>query len=264
MADRDDPDDSAGASGKDAPAVVSGSDGAEKGEPWRWFWRGAANIASPPAFILMASFVGFGSLAREAGWTAGEAAMMTGLVWALPSQVVFIGSVAAGASLGAVVIGVALAAIRLLPMTVALLPLLKAPGQPRWIYYPVSHFVAITAWVVTLMRLPDIPRHYRLHFFAGIGLSFTTCNVAVTVLSHKLAGELPGALAAALSLLTPIYFIFALYAAARVRADYLALAIGLVLGPLLTAIDPRLDILWTGIIGGTLAYLLHRLAGRRT
>ncbi|WP_245431368.1 AzlC family ABC transporter permease, partial [Rhodoplanes roseus] len=62
----------------------------------RWFLRGVGGIVSVPAFILMASFIGFGVLCRESGITLGEAVFMTGFVWALPSQLVLVGAIAAG------------------------------------------------------------------------------------------------------------------------------------------------------------------------
>jgi len=39
----------------------------------------------------------------------------------------------------------------------------------------------------------------------------------------------------------------------------LALVLGLILGPILSALDVGLDIMWTGIVGGTAAYAGHRL-----
>ncbi|MCB1492723.1 MAG: AzlC family ABC transporter permease [Rhodobiaceae bacterium] len=230
---------------------------------WGWFLRGLAGIVSAPALILMASFVGFGGLVRESGWSAGEAAMMTGMVWALPSQVVFVGSVAAGASLGATIIAVALSAVRLLPMTVALMPVLRDPKRSVVAYLPASHFIAITAWVVAMLRLPGIPREHRLAFFSGFGLALTSCNIGVTVLSHQLAGTVPPSIAAGLFFLTPIYFLVSLWSAARMRCDYLALLVGLALGPVFHRISPEFDILWVGILGGTLAYGIHRVVGRR-
>jgi hypothetical protein len=42
-------------------------------------------------------------------------------------------------------------------------------------------------------------------------------------------------------------------------ADWLALAFGLVLGPLLAWWQFGLDLLWTGVVGGSLAYGIQRL-----
>jgi hypothetical protein len=42
-------------------------------------------------------------------------------------------------------------------------------------------------------------------------------------------------------------------------SDWLALAFGLALGPLMAAWQMGLDLLWTGIVAGSLAYGIHRL-----
>jgi hypothetical protein len=46
---------------------------------------------------------------------------------------------------------------------------------------------------------------------------------------------------------------------ARQMIDRLALALGLAIGPVFTAAHIELDLMWTGLVGGTLAYGVHRL-----
>jgi len=46
---------------------------------------------------------------------------------------------------------------------------------------------------------------------------------------------------------------------AHMLVDRLALVLGLILGPILSALDVGLDIMWTGIVGGAAAYAVHRL-----
>jgi len=220
-----------------------------------WFGRGTSGIASAPALILMVSFIGFGVLCRESGLTLGQAVFMTASVWALPSQVVLVGSMASGASLLATAIAVALSAVRLTPMVAAWVPMVRQPDTPRWRLLVLSHFVAITAWVWSFLKLPALPRSARIPYFAGFAVTLSACNIAVTAASFLLAGALPVEAAAALFFLTPIYFLTALSAAARIPAERYALAIGLVLGPLLFWLDVGLDLLWTGLGGGTLAWL---------
>ena len=41
--------------------------------------------------------------------------------------------------------------------------------------------------------------------------------------------------------------------------DRLALALGLVIGPVIASMKIGLDLLWTALIAGTLAYVIHRL-----
>ncbi len=227
-----------------------------------WFVRGMSGIATVPALILMVSFVGFGVLCRESGLTLGQAVFMTASVWALPSQVVLVGSIASGASLLVTWIAVALSAVRLTPMVAAWVPLVRRPDTPRWRLLALCHFVAITAWVWSFLKLPTLPRPARIAYFAGFAVILSICNIAVTAASFLLAGALPVQAAAALFFLTPIYFLTALSAAARIPAERYALAIGLVLGPLLHWLDVGLDLLWAGLGGGTLAWLAGRLARR--
>ena len=47
--------------------------------------------------------------------------------------------------------------------------------------------------------------------------------------------------------------------AVHLMVDKVALVFGLVLGPVLTAMHLDLDLMWTGVVGGTLAYAVHRL-----
>ncbi len=230
--------------------------------PRAWFLHGVKGVFSIPAIILISSFIGFGALARELGWGLAETTLITATIWALPSQVVFIGSLAGGATLAATIIAVALSAVRLLPMTVALVPMMRDEKTPKIVLYLTSHFVAVTAWVVAMRFLPEMPRHARVPFFAGFGATLCLTNIAATAISHSLTGAMPPMLAAALFFLVPIYFLTSLTAAARFRGEVYALVLGLVLGPAFTYIIPQLDILVAGAIGGTLAYLAHRLTKR--
>ena len=243
---------------------MSTAQGDEPQIPWIvWFWRGTSGIVSVPALILMVSFFGFGVLCRESGLTLGQSVFMTASVWALPSQVVLVGSVASGASLLVTAIAVTLSAVRLTPMVAAWVPMVRQRDTPQWRLLALSHFVAITAWVWSFQVLPPLPRAARIPYYAGFAVTLSVCNVAVTAGSYLLAGALPVEAAAALFFLTPIYFLTALSAAARIAAERFALAIGLVLGPLLSWLDVGFDLLWAGLGGGTLAWLAGRLARRK-
>ena len=69
-------------------------------------------------------------------------------------------------------------------------------------------------------------------------------------------------MSAALLFLTPMSFLISTTRNCRLLSDWLALAIGLVLGPLLAAWQVGLDLLWTGVVGGSVAYAIYRV--RRT
>lgn len=230
---------------------------------WRWFAYGLQGVFSIPALILISSFIGFGALTREMGFSAWEASLITASIWALPSQVVYVGAVASGASAIATIIAVALSAIRLLPMTVALVPVIRDKSFPQPMLYVVSHFIAITGWVITMRFAPVMPRHARAPFFAGFGLALWSTNVFVTAASHTLTGAMPALLTAALYFMVSIYFLTSLTVAARFKGEVFALFFGVVLGPIFTMIYPQIDILLAGLIGGTLGYAIHNFSKKK-
>jgi predicted branched-subunit amino acid permease len=236
---------------------------ADAPETAAWALRGMRGVVSVPAAILLLSMAGFGVLAREAGLTLWQAMFMTAAVWALPSQVVLVGAIAAGASLPTTAIGVALSAIRFVPMVASWVPMVRTGRTSTWRLVLLSHLVAVTSWVVAALHLPRLPAEARLPYFAGFALTLTTAGTLVTGASHLLAGALPPMLAGVLAFLTPVYFLTALAGSARLTAERLALAFGLVAGPLLHITGLPLDLVWAGIVGGTLAYVGHRFAARR-
>lgn len=220
-------------------------------------------IGSIPALILMAAQIGFAALARSAGLDAWEAMALTLLVWALPSQVVFVGVVSAGASLPATMLAVGLSSVRFLPMVMAWTPVVRGARTRTIELLFLSWFVAITAWVFAMSKLPELDREARAPFFAGFGITLTVANTAIVGVAHDTIGRLPDVAAGALVFLTPVYFTAALWGAARHRADQIALGTGLVLGPIATALAPGADILIAGVAGGVIAYGLARLGPKQ-
>ncbi len=69
-------------------------------------------------------------------------------------------------------------------------------------------------------------------------------------------------MAAVLLFVTPIYFLLSLLATAVSRMDFLAIGIGCALAPVLHVLLPSFDLLATGLVGGTLAFLFGRRSNR--
>ena len=228
-----------------------------------WFVRGALAVISIPALILMTAFIGFAGLARESGFDIYQTIFMSTMVWALPSLVVFAGSVAANASFLTIFIAVALSAVRLLPMTISLIPLIREQGKTkRWQLLIVSHFVAVTAWVFAMYSLPHLPRPARIPYFLGFAITLKTCVITVCAIAFFIAGFVPPLIAAGLFLLTPIYFMLALWSAGRQNLDKLALIFGLIIGTAVYPFFPEFDLLISGLVGGTLAFLITKFKKR--
>jgi predicted branched-subunit amino acid permease len=227
-----------------------------------WYLHGVRAAFSLPMVMLVAAHVGFAGLAREAGLTLWHVVFMTGVVWALPANVVLIGAIIAGASLPAAAFAVALSSIRLTPMVVALVPEMRGTATRPWVLYVLSHFVAVTSWVIAMQDLRGIPREMRTAWYAGVGGTLVLVNMVVVGVTFALAGDLPPVASAALLLLTPIYFLTSLWGSAREMAGHVAMLMGLVLGPLFHLWTPGFDLLAAGLVGGLAAFGYH-LASRR-
>ncbi|PYE88180.1 AzlC family ABC transporter permease [Phyllobacterium leguminum] len=225
----------------------------------RWFLRGTARIVSVPALLLMSSFVGFAGLAIESGMTMVQTVFMVLTIWALPAKVMLIGAATSGATLPAVAASVALSSVRLMPMVVALLPELKGPRTRRITLLFLSHFVAVTAWVMAMEELRNIPRDLRTSYFAGIGLVLVGANALIVVAVYLLSASFPPIVFAALFMLTPMYFLTSLWRSAREKAGQIAMIAGLVLFPIFHALVPGSDLLLTGLVGGVGAFIFHRI-----
>lgn len=224
-----------------------------------WFLMGMRAIFSGPAFILMSAMVGFCGFAYEAGIPMGQAAFMTGLVWALPAQFVLVGAMLAGASLPTAALAVALSSMRLLPMVASLVPEIRTRSTPTWLLLFLAHFVAVTSWVLTMQNLGRIPREGRAAFLAGFGLTIGVANVTLVAVCYGIIQHLPAMIGGALFFLTPVYFLTSIWATARNVEVYFALIIGLILGPVFHLADEELGLLLAGLIGGTLAFVLQRI-----
>ena len=209
--------------------------------------------------VISGTYVGIGALAHGFGLSPWWLAASTVLVWAGPAQVILVSALGTGAAPVEVAIAVSLSGVRLLPMVVTLLPILRGPGtRLRDLLLP-THLTSVSMWVELLRLLPALPRERRIAFCNGLAAGFMSAAVAAGFFGYYLAAELPPLFAGALLFLTPVSFLVSTARNARAMMDKLALVLGLVLGTVLTASHVQLDLLWAGVGGGTLAYAVHRV-----
>ena len=230
--------------------------------PRVWALRGARAAIGVPGFVLFGSFVGFGAMTHDFGWPVWIAALSTALIWAAPAQLVLAGALASGAGLAAACLAVTVSAVRLLPMTVSILPILRTERTSITMRLVAAHFVAVTAWFEGLRLAPTLPRPARMPFFLGFASLLMAGSMIATAVGHSLAGLLPTPLAVGLLGLTPLYFLLSLERGAHDFGERLALVFGLALSPLATMIAPRFDLLITGVVGGTAAFAIAQARGR--
>jgi len=224
-----------------------------------WAFKGFLVAARLPIFVMAFTFLGVGSLAREAGVPLGAALLSTVTIWAGPAQVIYFGALINGVALPAIALSISLSSVRLMPMCVSLLPLLRQPTTSRLATIYIVHNVAVTAWAESVRAIRDIPPNRRIAWFIGLTHTLVAAACIATYAGYVLAAALPHALAAGLLFITPIYFIAALARNAREPIDWIAMSSGLVLAPLLKGVvGAGLDLLVIGVIGGTLAWACQK------
>jgi predicted branched-subunit amino acid permease len=213
---------------------------------------------------LFANFVGLGALAHDAGFSMGWTLAGTAFVWAAPAQIVLISSIHAGASVVQTAIAVTLSAIRLLPMVVGLLPMMRTEKtRMRDLALP-AHFTAVTFWVESFRLLSSVVREQRIAFANGLGVGFVSLSLVATAIGFVLAGKLPTLFAAGVLALTPLVFLLSSFHNGTSFVDRVGLGLGLVFFSIISVyLHTSFDILLSGLSAGTITYGLHLWRERR-
>jgi predicted branched-subunit amino acid permease len=215
------------------------------------------------AYVVIGTYVGIAALAHDFGFSLWWLSASTLLIWAGPAQVILISALGTGASSIETALAVGLSSVRLFPLVISLLPLIRRPQtRHRDLILP-AHLTAVSMWIESLRLLPALPRESRIAFSNGLGLGFMLAAQVGGCLGYYLATSLPPLLSAALLFLTPMSFLISTTRNCRLLSDWLALAFGLVLGPVLAIWQVGLDLLWTGIVAGSAAYGIYRLRRAR-
>ena len=210
---------------------------------------------SLPAFILFFTMMGFGSLARGAGFDAGMAALASLLIWGLPGQLAMVELTRTGQGLFAIVFACSLANARFLPMVVAFLPTLqrKAASAPRMLLD--AQLLSINSWAMCMREFPNVDGAYRHRYYVVFASSILLAAIAGTLLGYHSAVLLPPALVLGLIFVSPLFFALVLSAVPG-RPERLSMLLGCATIPLAHYFWPSFDLLVTGMVGGSLGFFL--------
>ncbi|MCW2285013.1 putative branched-subunit amino acid permease [Rhodoblastus acidophilus] len=232
-------------------------------EDRRWFLAGARQAFAGPAWYVALSLMSTGALARAADMPPGAAMLATALIWAGPGQILFFGAIAAKTAPATIAFAVSLSSVRLLPMCLSVLPMLRGERSRRLTLLFASHFIAVTVWTESLRRLPEIDKARRPPFFFGFALACIGLTTLTSGLGYWLTAAVPAPLAAGLMMLSPIYFLAATARAARDGSDWLAIGAGAALAPLTQIfVGGGFDLMILALVGGGGAWLAGFYARR--
>jgi predicted branched-subunit amino acid permease len=212
---------------------------------------------SLPAFILFFTMMGFGSLARGAGFEAEMAALASLLIWGLPGQLAMVELTRTGQGLIAIVFACSLANARFMPMVVAFIPTL-ARGQVSLARMLLdAQLLSINSWAMCMREFPRVESAYRHRYYVIFASSILSAAVAGTLLGYHGAVLLPASMVLGLIFVSPLFFALVLSAVPG-RAERISMLLGCATIPVAHYFWPAVDLLITGVIGGSLGFALGK------
>jgi predicted branched-subunit amino acid permease len=242
----------------DRPVALPPLDSPQWQSPWRACAWGLRSITQTIlTIVLFVTYLGIGALAHDSHFSLLWALCSTLFVWAGPAQIILITTLGSGATVIQSAIAVTVSAIRLFPMVVSVLPLMRTPTTKRRELVFAAHLTAVTLWVECHRFLPQVPRERRIAFVHGLGCGLVSVCLTANTVGYFLAANLTQTLGAAILLLTPLSFLFSTARNSREVADVVALSLGFLLYPLAAKMNSGLDILVSGVVAGTIAYGVH-------
>jgi predicted branched-subunit amino acid permease len=218
--------------------------------------KGAKDAFGAPAAILFAGMLGFGAMGQANGLDVWLTSATSFFMFALPGQVVLVEMLVLSASGVTIAVAVTLTATRFFTMCLTLFP--QFPEKQRSsFYYLVVHFVAMTAWAVSMRDFPKMKPEDRLSYFTGFAFVCWAVSTPATVLGYMVAGQVPSYINLGLVFINPLFFLLT-FTEVKPRANRIAILLGGPIGLLSYLWFPDYSLLIAGIFGGTIAYMVDK------
>ena len=213
---------------------------------------------SLPAFILLFTMMGYGSLARSAGFGVDMAALGTLLIWGLPGQLAMVELTATGQNILAIVFACSLANARFFPMVMSFIPAMARSRAAMPKLMVDAQLLSINSWAMCLREFPNVEPAFRHLYYVTFASSIMFAAVVGTVLGYYGAVLLPAVIVLGLIFVSPLFFALVL-SAVKGRAERLSLVLGCAIVPVAHALFPAVDLLITGVVGGSLGFAIARI-----
>ena len=218
------------------------------------FKKGCRTALGIPGISLAASFFALGALFKNTGLNAMQSFLSTLIGFALPGQLVMAETLIVNGTLLNILIAVFLTNARLYPMTVNLVPVIRQKNRPRWHYYFLAHFIAVTSWVYMLSNYNKISKENRFSFFLGLGATLWVLSTISTVIGFYTAGIISKKIFVAIIFLNPIYFMCMIVSVLNKLHIILTVFLSIILAPILFLVTPDWSVLLAGVISGIISY----------
>ena len=227
------------------------------------FQTGIKEGLAMPFWMVLASMIGFGSMAQDVGLSMKIAVGSSLGIWGLPGQVAMVELMAIGLPTLSIVIASSLANMRFMPMIIVAMPLFKGSRSALKYRYFLAQMLSINIWTVFMRHGPKLAVEDRLQFYLGVSLICLMGGCIGTIIGFTAADFLPLYLTVSLIFLNPVYFVF-VFSSAQNSNCLIAAGLGAALGPLLYQVAPEWTVPLTGILAGSIAFYFSKWLGRRT
>lgn len=200
--------------------------------------------------------LGFGSIAADLGEPLWRCLLLTVGLWSMTGQLAFVELTAKGVVGWTVVLAVTIANIRLLPLTLATIPLIRTrPGLAREHFW-VAQINSVTSYVQLTHAAHAIADRTTLsRYFHGVCVAALVLGLSGTILGHTAASLLPPEVVRMLIFTTPLYMLL-LSGRTPDHAMFGAALLGCVLVPLASAWSPDWGVIIGGVVAGTIAFAI--------
>jgi len=158
-----------------------------------------------------------------------------------------------GQGIVAIVFACSLANARFLPMVVSFVPAMSRGSSNLFGRSLDAQLLSINSWAMCLREFPNIDTRFRHRYYVTFASCILMAAVIGTLFGYHGAVLLPAAVVLGLIFVSPLFFALVLSAVPGC-AQRLSMVLGCATIPVANFLFPSLDLLITGVVGGSLGF----------
>ena len=129
-------------------------------------WQGFKECMLGPGWGVFASMMGFGTLASEAGIPMLDAFILMVGLWSMPGLIAYVDLYNTNISILALVIATGIANVRLLPLTIATIPVIRTSQKVKSRHFFYAQINSVSGYLALLNVKPKIEgRRLQTQYF---------------------------------------------------------------------------------------------------
>jgi len=222
------------------------------------FRQGIKHAMGIPAVGLGSSMFAFGAYLKSSGFDLFQSFASSFFTFASPGQFVMAETLVAGGTLLNIFLAVFLTNARLYPMTVNLIPVIRHPHYPKWKYYILAHFVAVTSWFNMFAIHKTLPQEEKFDYFLGLGGFLWANSILCTVLGFLISDFVSHEILVGLVFINPMYFLVMTISNLVEKKLITSILLGSFFSIILFYLIPDWSIVISGLLSGTIGFFIFR------